>query len=140
MSKSNAFETDLLALIFNGTDIPNLADDTVTAPAVNISVALHTADPTESGNQASFEANYGSYGRVDVVRSAVGWTVGTGTVSPAANITFPTATSGSNEITFFSVGTGVGDEMLYSGTVLPNISVTNGVAPSLTTASTITED
>jgi hypothetical protein len=35
--------------------------------------------------------------------------------------------------------TGAG-KVLYKGTVTPNISVSTGVTPQLTTASTITED
>ena len=43
-------------------------------------------------------------------------------------------------VTHFSVGTGTANELLYSGTVTPNIVVTAGVIPELTTASAITED
>lgn len=140
MSKSNTFETDLLELIFNGTTIPNIADDAGSSPAVNLSIALHTADPGDSGNQSTNEANYTGYTRINVVRTAGGWTIASGSVSPVADIVFPTATGGSNTITHFSVGTGVGNNMLYSGTVTPNIVVTSGVGPFLTTATTVTED
>ena len=46
MSKQNTFETDILALIFNATAIADLAENDATTPATNLSVALHTADPT----------------------------------------------------------------------------------------------
>ena len=140
MSKGNTFENDLLKLIFNAVDIGNLADDTVTAPATNLTVALHTADPGEAGDQTTNEAAYTSYARVNVARTAGGWTVTNNSVSPAAIISFPAATGGSETITHFSVGTGTGDKLLYSGTVTANIVVSSGVTPRLTTATAITED
>lgn len=140
MSKSNVFETDLLELIFNGVTIPNLADDTVTSPATTLTVALHTADPGETGTMLTSEATYGNYGRVTVARTAGGWTITGNSVSPADDIVFPQANAGTNTITHFSVGTGVSDNILYYGTVTPNIAVSDGVQPVLDTATTITED
>lgn len=140
MSASNAFETDLLELIFNTTTIGNLADDAGTSPATTITVALHTADPGEAGTQATSEATYTSYARVAVARSGAGWTVTGNSVSPAANISFPEATGGSETITHWSVGTGVSNYMIASGTVTPNISVTTGVTPVLNTSTAITMD
>jgi hypothetical protein len=63
-------------------------------------------------------------------------------VSPVANITFPAATGGTETATHWAVGTdasGAG-KILYYGTISPNISISNGVTPILTTASAITED
>ena len=77
-----------------------------------------------------------------VARTSGGWTVTNNSVSPAATITFGACTVGTNTITHFAVGTatsGAG-KILYSGTVTPNISVSVGVTPSLTTATAITED
>jgi hypothetical protein len=142
MSKGNTFENDLLKLIFNGTTIANVADNAGSSPITNIWVSLHTADPGESGNQSTSETNYGAYARVGVARTTAGWTVSTNSVSPAADITFPQATSGTATITHFAVGTassGTG-KILYYGTVTPNIAVSVGVTPRLTTASAITED
>lgn len=142
MSKSNTFENDLLKLIFNATAIANLADNAAGSPLTNLSVALHTADPGEGGDQTTSEATYTSYARVSVARTTGGWTVTNASVSPVANISFPQATGGSNTITHFSVGpTGGGaTKIFYSGTVTPNIVVTNGVTPILASSSTITED
>jgi len=142
MSKSNAFENDLLELIFNATAIPNLADNAASSPLTNLYVSLHTADPGESGNQSTSEATYTSYARVAVARTSGGWTVTNNSVSPVANIDFPAATGGSETITYFGVGsassgTGV---LYYSGSVSPTIAVSSGVTPRLTTASTITEE
>ena len=142
MSKSNTFENDWLKLIFNATAIANLADNAASSPLTNLYVSLHTADPGEAGNQSTSEATYTSYARVAVARTSGGWTVTNNSVSPVANIDFPAATGGSGTITFFGVGSassGAG-VLYYSGTVTPNISVTAGVTPRLTTASTITEE
>lgn len=140
MSKQNDFENDILKLIFNATAIANIAQNNGTSPATNLTVALHTADPTESGNQTSNEANYTSYARVNVVRSSSGWTVTGNSVSPTNDISFPQCTGGTNTCTHFSVGTGSGDKILYSGTITPNLSVSSGITPILTTGTTITED
>lgn len=140
MSKSNAFENSLLLLIFQGTTIADLAENDTTSPATTLTVSLHTADPGEAGTMATSEATYTSYARVTVARTSGGWTVTGNSVSPAANIDFPQATGGTNTITHFGVGTGVSNNLMYSGTVTPNISVTSGVQPRLTTASTIVED
>lgn len=142
MSKSNAFENSLLKLIFNATAIANLADNAASAPLTNLYVSLHTADPGETGDQSTSEATYTGYARVAVLRTTGGWTVTNNSVSPVANIDFANCTAGTNTITYFGVGTassGAG-VLYYSGTVTPSISVSSGVTPRLTTASTITED
>jgi hypothetical protein len=142
MSKSNAFENSLLKLIFNATAIANLADNAASSPLTNLYVSLHTADPGEAGDQSTSEATYTSYARVAVLRTSGGWTVTNNSVSPVANIDFANCTGGTNTITYFGVGTastGAG-VLYYSGTVSPSISVSSGVTPRLTTASTITED
>lgn len=142
MSKGNTFENDILALIFNATAIANIADNAGVSPLTNLYVSLHTADPGEAGDQTTSEATYTGYARVAVVRTSGGWTVASSSCSPAANIDFGACTAGTNTITHAAIGTastGVG-KLLYSGAVSPNISVSPGVTPRLTTASTITED
>jgi len=142
MSKGNTFENDWLKLIFNATAIANIADNAASSPLTNLFVAAHTADPGEAGDQTTSECTYTSYARVSVARSGAGWTVTANSVSPAAAISFPACTGGTNTITHFSVGvaTSGASKILYSGTVTPNISVSTGVTPQLTTASTVTED
>jgi hypothetical protein len=141
MSKGNTFENDLLKLIFNGTAIPDLAENDASSPATTLTVALHTADPGEGGDQTTSEIAYTGYARIAVARTAGGWTVTGNSVSPTVAIDFPVMTAGAGgTVTHFSVGTGTGNKLLYSGTVTPNILVVNGVIPRLTTASTITED
>lgn len=142
MSKGNTFENDLLKLIFNATAIANMADNAASSPLTNLYVALHTADPGEGGDQTTSECAYTSYARVAVARTSGGWTVTANSVSPAANIDFPAATGGSETATHFSVGaasSGAG-KILYSGAISPNISISSGVTPRLTTATAITED
>lgn len=143
MSKGDTFENDFLKLTFNATAIANLADNASSSPRTLIQVALHTADPGEAGTQTTNEISYTSYARVAVARTSGGWTVTANSVSPVATITFPASTGGTGgTVTHFSVGTdtsGAG-KILYSGTVTPNIVVSSGVTPSLTTATAITED
>ncbi len=142
MSFANVTESAILVLIFNATAWSNYADNAASSPQTNIAVALHTADPGEGGNQSTSEAGYTSYTRISVARTTGGWTETSGSVSPVANITFPTGTGGSGTITHFSTGkTGGGStDILMSGTVTPNIVSGNGVIPTLTTASTLTLD
>lgn len=142
MSKGNTFENDLLKLIFNGTAIANIADNAASSPLTNLYVSLHTGDPGEAGDQTTSECAYTSYARVAVARTGSGWTVTDNSVSPAAEIAFPAATGGTETVTHFAVGTatsGTG-KVLYKGTVTPNISVTSGVTPKLSTSTAITED
>jgi len=143
MSKGDTFEGDILKLIFKGTTIANLADNTATSPAATLTVALHTADPNatpETGTQLTSETAYTNYARVAVTRGA-GWTVTGSSVSPAANIDFAECgVTPGGPITHFSVGTGTSNALLYSGTVTPNITMAAGVIPRLKTTSTITED
>jgi hypothetical protein len=58
-----------------------------------------------------------------------------------ASVVFPTATGGSETETFCAVGiasTGTG-KILYRGPITPSLPVSAGVAPQLTTGTTITE-
>lgn len=141
MPKGATFDNDLLKLIFNATAISNIADNTATSALTQLWVSLHTADPGSGGSQTTSEATYTGYARVGVARSSSGWTVTTNSVSPASLISFPTATGGTNTVTHFAVGTAQTStgKILYTGTVTPNISISSGVTPQLTTSSTITE-
>lgn len=131
MSKSNAYETDLLELIFNATAFVDLAENDATTPATNLYVSLHTADPGEAGTQATSEATYTSYARVAVIRTSGGWTVASGEVTNAAAVIFPECTGGTDTITYFAVGTGSSGAgyLLYSGAVTASLAVSNGIEP-----------
>jgi hypothetical protein len=143
MSKSNTFENDFLALIFNATPIANLADNAAASPLTNLYLALHTADPGEAGTQATNEVAYPGYARVAVQRTPAGWVVTNNSVSPAAAVEFGEMTAGTpGTATHLSVGVasaGAG-KILYSGAITPVVNYNIGVVPRLRTTSTITED
>jgi len=142
MSKSNTFENDLLALIFNGDAIANLADDAGTSPLASLYLALHTADPGEAGTQASNECAYTSYARQAVTRGAAGFTVSGNEVTLTSAVDFPACTGGTETATHFSVGVAASGatKILYSGAISPNIAISTGVTPRLGTGTTISED
>lgn len=147
MSKSNTFETDILGLVFNGTAIANLADNAATSPLTSLFLALHTADPGETGTQSTNETAYTGYARVAVARTSGGWTVsspgGVGTVSPNANIDFGACTASPGAaITHASIGVASSGatKILYKGALSAAITMAIGVIPRLTAGSTITED
>lgn len=144
MSKGNTYENDLLALLLNATPIANVADNAASGPLTNLYVALHTADPGEGGDQTTSEVAYTGYARVAVVRSngSPAWTVSGGVANPIAAINFGLCTALSGTATHFSIGSlisGAG-KIFYSGTVTPNIVISNGVTPQLPTTSNISED
>lgn len=143
MSLTNSFENSLLALIFNATAIANIADNAASAPATNLYLSLHTADPGEAGSQTTSESAYTSYARVAVARTTSGWSAPSGgSTALVANADFPAGTGGSGTVTHFGIGlssSGAGT-LLMSGTVTPNIVTGNGVTPRLTTATTVTAD
>ena len=145
MSKTNSWENGLLLLLFNNTNFANVGDATGlrgSSTAGSFYVSLHTADPAEGGDQTTNETSYTSYARVAVARSGSGFTVSSNSVSPAANVDFPACTGGTAIITHFGIGTSLSGAgvLLYKGAVTPNISVSTGVTPRLTTATAITED
>lgn len=143
MSKSNAYETQILELLFNATAIPNVADNASVAPLTELYVSLHTASPGEAGDQSTNEIAYTGYARVAVARTSGGWTVTNNSVSPNADITFGEMTGGAGgTVTHAAVGSSAsgGGQVYYYGTVTPNINVTTGVTPKIASGSTITED
>lgn len=145
MSKSNAWETGLLLLLFNNTNFATVGDATGlrgSTVAGSLYVSGHTADPGEAGDQSTSEMTYGGYARVGIPRSGAGWVVTGNSVSPAANIDFPVGTSGGGTMSFMGIGTassGAG-VLLYSGTVTPNIVCGAAIIPRLSTATAVTED
>lgn len=146
MSKGDTFENDLLLLIFNNTNAANIGDATGlrgSSTAGSLYLALHTADPTDSGSQTSSESAYTNYVRVAVARSGAGFTVSGNSVTLAATASFASSGASGTTITHFSVGVASAgaSKALYIGTVTPNITIgSSGVVPQLTTGTTITED
>jgi hypothetical protein len=146
MSKSNSFENALQLLVYNNTNIANIGDATGlrgSSAAGSFYISLYTADPGEAGDQSTNEANYTSYARVAIGRNSGALTVTGNGVTNVAAITFPAATGGSNVITHFGIGTassGAGF-LLHSGTLTPNLSVSNGITPQIPASGmTQTED
>lgn len=143
MSKSNTFENDLLALIFNATAIANIADNAATSPLTNLYASMHTSDPGEAGDQTTNEIAYTGYARVAIARTSSGFAVSGSSVTLAANVDFPEMTGGAGGTwTHFAIGTassGTG-KILYSGTTDPDHVIQTGNIPRLKTGTTITED
>lgn len=144
---SDSFEDAILKLILNATAIANIADNTATAPATAIWVALHTADPTDTGTQGSNEANYTGYTRIATGRTTAAWSVGVttaGAAHPVSAITFPQATSTSTStITHASIGltsSTTSGTIIASGALSPSINIGQNVTPNLTTGTSFTLD
>ena len=142
MSKINDYEDHLLQMIFQnivtGSHIANIGDGLrASVTPLSLHVSLHVADPGEAPamQQIQSETSYDGYppnGRQAVARSAAGWLVLTGVADNVADIDFPAGGPGAGAtITFFGVGTaatGAG-QLLYRGTVTPNLVVSNNVQP-----------
>ena len=142
MSMSNYLETKLLSLLLKGEAIANIADNAGSSPATQYYLSLHTASPGEGGSQTTNETTYPGYARMAVSRTSSGWTVSANTAVLTSAIEFPLGTGGSGVITHMGIGTdasGAGTLLMY-GTVTPNITVGDSIAPRLTTATTITLD
>ncbi len=136
MSIGNTTENDLCELIFKGTALS-------WASATDLYLALHTADPGESGSQTTSEATYTSYARIAVARSGSGFTVTNNTATNAALAQFPQCTGSSNTITHVSIGTassGTG-QIIASGALSSSLSVSTGIQPQFAAnALTFTHD
>lgn len=146
MSKTNTWENELLLLVFNNTAVEDIGDENglgASETAGSLYVSLHTADPTEAGNQTSNEADYGSYARVAVARSDSGWTVSGNQVTNAATISFPQCTAGENTITHVGIGTASAGEgkLLYYGALGSSLAVSANITPTFNSSGlSITED
>jgi len=147
MSKSDTWENDLLKLVFNNVGVALIGDATGLLPAGttgNLYLSLHTADPGDTGSQATNETAYTGYARLAVARSSAGFTVTANAVNLVANADFGQCTAAPGAaLTHFGIGTsasGAG-KLLYSGTLTPNIVMNVGVQPRITTApNLVTED
>lgn len=146
MSKTNVWEAGLLDFLFLNTDFTLVGDagglrGSVVAGSLYLS--LHTADPGEAGDQTTNETAYGGYARQANARSGAGFTRTANSISPAANVTFPTCTATPGAaITHVGIGTSVSGagKLLYKGALTPNVTMAVGVAPQVLATSTVTED
>ncbi len=146
MSKSNAFETSLLGLLFNNSDIAGIGDAgglQNSATAGSLYISLHTADPGEAGDQTTSETAYTNYARVAVARSGAGWTVSGNSATNAAQITFPQCGASGATLTYVGIGTdssGAGT-LLYSGALNSSLAVALNITPLFAASGlTVTED
>lgn len=139
---SDVVENGLLDLFFNATTFDDIAENDSTSPATSLYLSLHSADPTDSGNQTSSECNYTSYARVATSRNSSDWTVSGNSATLANNEDFPAATGGTCTATHFCVGEAASSTgaIYFCGTISPNLSISDGVTPRLTTSTSITLD
>ena len=108
MAKSNASANALVALMYNATAIPNVADNAATAPITVVQIAAHTADPFAAGNQSTSEAAYTGYARATPARTTGGFTCANGVVTLVADASFGACTAGSATLTHWSAGPAAG--------------------------------
>jgi hypothetical protein len=131
----------LLLLVLNTTTWANVAINATASPITNIELSGHTASPSGSA-QTTNECAYGSYARVAVSRAsgAGGFTVTTVSAALSTLTSFPAATSGTETMTHFGLGTAHTStgSLIFWGTVTPNIAIATGVTPQITTATCLT--
>lgn len=142
MSATNAVEAAVIALIFNATTWDDFAQNDGSSPLTAFHLSLHTADPTDAGNQTSSETNYTNYVRVSVNRNSGGWTCSGASATLTSAVDFAAGGGGSGTITHFGIGkdsssTGT---LYFKGGASPNQAVGSGITPQLTTATAVSLD
>lgn len=135
---ANTSQTSFIVLYFQNTAAANIGNSGGLQPssvAGSFYIALHTANPGNTGNQTTSEAAYTSYARVGIARSSGGWT-STGNqpaiAENAAACTFPPATGGTETETYFSIGTASSStgQLLISAALGSSLAVSSGITPS----------
>lgn len=128
MPKSNTTCNDILKLVFNGTALPWAAN-------TNLYIALHTASPGVSGNQATNEVAYDGYARVAVLRTTAGFTASTASsTSNVEDIEFPQNTGTLVTVTHFSIGTlstGAGQILYFNIITDEPIEIDTSIIPKI---------
>lgn len=134
MSATDAFETSLLGLVITNVAAANVGDAGGLQPSATAGVfwiSLHTASPGETGSQTTNESAYGSYARQDEARNATQWTVTANVADNDNAITYPQASSGSETLTHFGLGSAssaAGNLFLY-GALTASLAVSAGITP-----------
>ena len=132
-SKKDAFETALLQLIFNNTNLASIGDSTGlrgSATAGNFFIALYTAAPSDSAQGT--ETVYTNYARVAVARNSGGWTISGNNASNTAAITFAQCGATGATLVAFSINKGdveTTDDAIYWGDLTSNLAVSSGITP-----------
>lgn len=149
MSKGRTFQTDLLKHILENATVPLVGDAAgllASAVAGSIYIALHTADPGETGDQTTSECSYTGYVRKAVARADAQWTVTSASPATASNAnvqTFAACTGGTSTATHFSVGYAVSGtgKLFYSNALASSLAISNGITPEFAAdALVVTED
>ena len=145
-AKNVSYGNAVLQLVFNGsvqggTDFSKLLANAPT-PLTELYLSLNTGTLSGNALQDTHEAKYPGYARVATTRSPENWTVSGENVFLAKEVSFPLCVEKAYETEkYFTVGTqatGPG-QVLYYGTLYPNLIVVSGVIPQLTPASEISE-
>ena len=127
MPKGPTTQTEMLKVLFLSNFDPTWRTN------AKVYVSLHTADPS-AGNQLSSEATYASYDRVEMNKTAGGWTIATNTSKNAVAIVFPKCTgAGGAACTHIAVGTvdkiTGGGQILVCGPLDDSLAVANLIRP-----------
>jgi len=135
MSAVDAFEDDLLDLLFLNTLIANIGDATglpASAGAGSTQLALATVAYVDSDTLLTEdEADYTSYARPTQARSGAGWTSAAGNASNAALVQFGEMSGGASD-TVVHVGIGLiatGDILRIHADLDADLVVNVGVNP-----------
>jgi len=134
MSMSNAFETELLELVFNNNAIALIGDAAGLQPSAasgSLYVSLHTGDPGEAGTQSTNETVYTNYARVGVVRTSGAWTIAGNTATNASLVQFPQCGATGATVTYVGIGTAASGAglLLFSGQLSSSLAVANLIQP-----------
>lgn len=132
MPKSTSTCNNILALIFNATAWTDIAENDTSAPATNLYLSLHTADPGVGNNQTTNETAYTNYVRVAVARTTGGWDVPSGgATANAALVQFAQCGASGATLTHVAIGTASGGAgtVLYAGALSSSLAVANGIQP-----------
>lgn len=132
MSKSNVLENIILDEVLGGVGY---------TPAANVSVALYTAAPSDTGGGT--EVSGGSYARVTLANNTTNWPAAAGgSKSNGTVINFPEATATWGTVTSFGIFDDQGTpRLLYWGMLAESREILDGDKPSFAVgALVITED
>lgn len=94
---SDFLEGHIAGWMANGTQLPT--------PPTNPHVALHTADPTDTGTVGEIDAATTNYARQSTA-AGTGWTLAGGALENAVEIAFPVATGAWGTVSHATLWTG----------------------------------
>lgn len=144
--KSNALADAILSIVFNA-EIPTSMEGLFgipDTPLTNLYVSLHTSDPGDyAANQTVGECTYTGYARASRARDSAVFIPSSGEVHFNTNCDFPANGGATTQTaTHFAIGTvlsGAGGTILYSGPILPPITIEAGDVPRLLPTTNVTE-